>query len=357
MQNRTKVLVGLSGGVDSSVAAALLVEQGFEVTGISLQMWSAQGMENGNRCCTDVSYLRAQKLADTLNIPFQLLNTRELFFTSVVQKFVASYAMGQTPNPCIWCNQAIKWGLMLEYAGKIGADYIATGHYAKIFKAQNGLIELYRALDLTKDQSYVLSMLDQNQLSKTILPLGNLKKDDVRQLASHLGLETAYQPDSQDLCFVGSGNYQQFIRDYSPNVATEGDIVDSNGNLLGKHNGLYAYTIGQRKGIKIASEAPYYVIEKDTKQNRLIVGRREEMGKQTLRATAFNWIAGTPPDISNAYQFKIRYNSNLTEGKIELSSDGTVEVIFDKLLLDITPGQLVVCYDGSKVLGGGFIDG
>jgi len=357
MQNSAKVVVGLSGGVDSSVAAALLVDQGYEVIGIMLKLWSAPGSEDCNRCCTDESVTRAQHLAQTLNFPFYLVNSRELFFSSVVQKFIEAYAIGRTPNPCIWCNQFVRWGFMLEHAENMGAELLATGHYARLYKAQNGLVELHRALDLSKDQSYVLSMLDQRQLSKTMLPLGSMKKSEVRQLASRMGLDAADEPDSQDLCFVGGSNYQQFISAYSPNAVLSGDIVDHGGNILGRHNGLFAYTIGQRKGIKIPADAPYYVIEKDMKQNRLIVGRREEMGKQTLSVNEFHWIAGKPPELSDRYQFKIRYNSQLTTGKIDLNGDGVTEIVFDKPLIDITPGQLVVCYDGDHVLGGGFIDG
>ena len=246
---------------------------------------------------------------------------------------------------------------MLEHAENMGADFLATGHYARLYKAQNNLVELHRALDLSKDQSYVLSMLDQRQLTKTMLPLGSMKKSEVRQLASRMGLDAADEPDSQDLCFVGGSNYQQFVSEYSPNAVVAGDIVDRGGNILGRHNGLFAYTIGQRKGIKIPAEVPYYVIDKDMKRNRLIVGRHEEMGKQTLIVNAFHWIAGTPPALSNYYQFKIRYNSQLTTGKINLKADGVTEIAFDEPLLDITPGQLVVCYDGDHVLGGGFIDG
>jgi len=352
-----KVLVGLSGGVDSSVAAALLVDQGYDVTGIMLKLWSVPGTEDENRCCTDESFRRSQQVAEKLGIPLHLIDSREAFFSSVVKRFIDSYASGRTPNPCICCNQFVKWTYLLDQAEAQGAGYIATGHYARIVQAHDRSYQLFKAADLSKDQSYVLALLNQEQLSKTLLPLGGMRKSDVRQVAAKMGFDSADQPDSQDLCFVGQNDYRAFINTYSPQSLTEGDIVDQKGNILGRHNGLFEYTIGQRKGIKVAAERPYYVIEKDVANNRLVVGHREEMGRTSLFVHNFHWISGLPPALDETYQFKIRYNSQSTPGLIQIHATGTTEIDFKQPVLDVTPGQLVVCYSGDQALGGGFIDG
>jgi tRNA-uridine 2-sulfurtransferase len=305
------VVVAMSGGVDSSVAAALLHEQGYPVIGIMLRLWSEPGMENVNRCCTPDDMAIARRVAARLGIPFYAVDAREYFRHEVVESFIESYSAGQTPNPCVRCNQNVRWGFLLNQAKTMGAKYLATGHYARLDRGEDGKMRLRRAVDGSKDQSYVLSVLSQQQLEHTLFPLGEYRKDEVRTLATKYKLAAAKKADSQDLCFLGSSDYRSFLLRNAPDVARPGAIVDRSGITLGEHQGLAFYTIGQRKGLGIAGPEPFYVLDKDVDQNVLVVGTADELGNSALMASGFNWISGEPPNEPRRAQVKIRYKAAL----------------------------------------------
>jgi len=349
-----KVLVALSGGVDSSVAAALLVEQGFEVIGATMRLWSAPGGEQENRCCTPETRALAARLADKLNIPFIVLDETENFRKIVVRQFLEGYARGETPNPCVTCNRYLKWGALWDYAKSIGANYLATGHYARVLTGHEGLFELWKGQDPGKDQTYFLSMLTQEQLAHTLFPLGELRKSDVRRIAKERGLPAADQPESQDLCFLGERDYRAFLAEYAPETVQPGLITDRGGKVLGRHQGLAFYTIGQRKGLPAAAQA-LYVWQKDTQNNRLVVCPAEELGTDSLRAVDINWISGSAPTDEFQTEVKIRFRAAPASAVARPEPDGGALVRFEKPLRDITPGQLAVFYQGEQVLGGGWI--
>jgi tRNA-uridine 2-sulfurtransferase len=356
MTNNLRVVVAMSGGVDSSVAAALLVQQGYEVIGIMLRLWSEPGKETTNRCCTPDSMAMARRVAARLGIPFYAIDAQEAFHKIVVQSFIDGYMKGDTPNPCILCNRLIRWDFLFKRALSLGADFLATGHYARIYRIDQERFKLLRAIDDSKDQSYVLHVLDQSHLRHALFPLGEFTKPQIRQLARDFDLPVAERPDSQDLCFIGGENYRDFLTRNVDHAARPGPIFDSQGNLLGQHKGLALYTIGQRKGLGISSPAPLYVIHKDIIQNALIVGAEEELGQQALTVRDVNWIAGEPPATQFRSQIKIRYKAHLAWGNVSVH-DNDVHVVFDAPLRDITPGQAAVFFDGELCLGGGTIQG
>ena len=349
-----KVVVALSGGVDSSVAAALLVEQGYEVIGATMRLWSAPGAEQENRCCTPETRTLAAELAEKLSIPFAVLDERETFRKIVVQQFLEGYTRGETPNPCVTCNRFLKWGALWDYAKSIGADYLATGHYARVLALSEGPFELWKGRDPGKDQTYFLSMLTQEQLAHTLFPLGELRKTDVRKLARERGLPSAEQPESQDLCFLGERDYRDFLAEYAPEAVQPGPITDRSGKVLGEHQGLAFYTIGQRKGLPAAAQA-LYVWQKDIGNNRLVVCPAEELGASSLRVEGLNWISGAAPKAEFQAEVKIRFRALPARGLVTPQPDRSVLVRFEKPLRDITPGQLAVFYQGEQVLGGGWI--
>ncbi|MFZ3071484.1 MAG: tRNA 2-thiouridine(34) synthase MnmA [Anaerolineaceae bacterium] len=350
----TKIVVALSGGVDSSVAAALLVEQGFDVTGVTMRLWSEPGCEQENRCCTPETRQIAKQVADKLNIPFKVLDAEEVFRKQVVQSFLDGYQRGETPNPCIFCNRYVKWGFLLSFAESIGAPYIATGHYARVTRAENGLYELWKGVDPSKDQAYMLSMLNQELLSHSIFPLGNYYKTQIRQLARELDLPAADQPESQDLCFLGKSDYRVFLRKYVPQVAQPGLIENQEGMVLGEHQGLAFYTIGQRKGLP-SSTRPLYVLEKKLSDNVLIVGFEEELGKEVFEAYPVNWIAGEIPSAPMHLEVKIRFKAQPAPALVTPKEDGSIHVQLSTPLRDISAGQMAVLYRGEQVTGGGLI--
>jgi tRNA-specific 2-thiouridylase len=351
-----KVVVGMSGGVDSSVAAALLKNQGYDVTGIMLSLWSEPGAEDTNRCCAPDAIQLARRVAAQIQIPFYVLDAKNIFKNMVVDGTIYDYLHGLTPNPCLVCNRQVRWGFLLDYALSLGADYLATGHYARLQRSLNGMIELRKAVDATKDQSYVLSVLNQEQLAHTLLPLGEMTKVVVRQMARNLNLAVAERAESQDLCFLGDSDYRSFLSRIAPEVNQPGDIVDRQGHLLGRHQGLAFYTIGQRKGIRIAHTEPYYVQEKDAARNELIVGKYSELGRNGLIAREVNWIDGHAPVGEMHALVKIRYKADEVAALIHPLPERCFRADFNQQMRDITPGQQAVVYDGEVCLGSGMID-
>lgn len=352
----SKVVVAMSGGVDSSVAAALLKQQGYDVTGMMLRLWSEPGKEDSNRCCTPDAMAQARRVAARLDIPFYVLDAKEIFRQTIVQFFLDGYASGQTPNPCLMCNRHIRWEFLLNHALALGADYMATGHYVRIRAGADGQRELLKAVDPAKDQSYVLHVLTQEKLSKALFPVGDYPKTEIRRIAAEQGLPTASRADSQDLCFLAGDDYRNFIRRNAPEIASPGPITTRDGKLLGEHIGLPYYTIGQRKGLGVASPLPLYVLAKDAATNTLVVGPAEELGQSELLAINVNWTNGKKPSAPFRAGVKIRYTAREAQGEVTPTADGTkARVRFDAPQRDITPGQAAVFYDGEAVVGGGVI--
>jgi tRNA-specific 2-thiouridylase len=359
----SKVVVAMSGGVDSSVAAALLKQQGYDVTGMMLRLWSETGKEESNRCCTPDSMALARRVAAKLDIPFYVVDAKELFRSIVVQSFLDGYARGVTPNPCVVCNQRIKWDFLFNQAMAYGANFLATGHYARKRGLENGKWQLLRSVDHSKDQSYVLHILTQEKLAKAIFPVGEYSKPDIRELARTFGLPTAARSDSQDLCFLAGEDYRGFLLRNAPEIGVPGPIVNREGKILGEHQGLAFYTIGQRKGLGVASLAPLYVLLKDVATNTLVIGEKEKLGLRDLIAREVNWISGDVPTEPFRAEVKTRYTAREAWAEVIPLEDkrggknaSSLRIRFDDLQRDITPGQVAVCYDGDIVLGGGMID-
>lgn len=350
-------MVAMSGGVDSSVAAALLKDQGFEVIGMMLRLWSPPGQEDSNRCCTPESMGLARRAAGLLDIPFYVVDARDEFRDSVVKTFIDGYAEGLTPNPCLECNRTIRWTLLLERALALGADRMATGHYARIENDESGAVRLMRAADAEKDQSYVLHVLRQDQLRRALFPVGGYTKSEVRKIAEAHRLPMASRHDSQDLCFLAGGDYRDFLRRHSPESIRPGQIVDLAGTVLGSHSGLAGYTIGQRKGLGLGSPMPMYVLRKDVGTNTLVVGRQDELGSSVLIAADVNWIGGGPMPAPFAALVKTRYTAKLQPATVTPVEDGgRVRIDFESMQRDITPGQAAVFYQGETLVGGGIIE-
>ena len=353
-----RVVVAMSGGVDSSVAAALLVEQGYDVVGMMMRLWSEETMPGGmhNRCCTPDQMADARRIAARLGIPFYVLDTKDVFRNTIVEFFIDQHRQGVTPNPCLECNRHIRFHYLQQNALAMDADFLATGHYARVACDTHGRFVLKKGLDDHKDQSYVLSVLGQEQLAHALFPVGEFTKPEVRQIAERFGLPTASKKDSQDLCFIGDNNYRRFLSDYAPDVMTSGPIVRKNGEVLGQHNGLANYTIGQRKGLGLNSQELLFVIGLNPQLNTLIVGTADELGKSHLTAHRVNWVSGEIPTVPFPAQVKIRYKAKPADAWIEPLPDNRVAVRFDQPMRDITPGQGAVVYDGDVVLGGGIIE-
>lgn len=355
MDEKKRVVVAMSGGVDSSVAAALLVQQGYQVIGMMLRLWSEPGAENDNRCCTPDAMNLARRVCAIFDIPFYAVDARELFRKEVVQQFLDGYAKGVTPNPCISCNRSIRWGLLFNEAITLGANYMATGHYVRLQSSPNGNFQLLKAIDEKKDQSYVLHILGQNHLAHAIFPLGGFTKEHVRELAREFRLPVAERPDSQDLCFLAGNDYRSFIQKYLPEALIPGPIVDANSHQIGQHQGLAFYTIGQRKGLGLSSQIPLYVLQKEIHSNTLVVGPAETLGKNELTVDNIHWIAGSPPGSTFQAKVKIRYKARDAEAAITVLNKKKVHAEFFEPLRDITPGQAMVMYSGDVCLGGGVI--
>ena len=355
---RERIVVAMSGGVDSSVAAALLQEQGYEAYGITLQLWGKDVcVSSGTRlCCSVRDAMDAKAVARRLGIPHETLDLAETFRSRVIDYFVSSYRRGLTPNPCIACNDHIKFGSLLAYADRLVASAVATGHYARAGRdPATGRHTLRRALDPAKDQSYVLFNLTQSQLGRAKFPLGELSKPQVREIARSLGFSTADKPDSQDVCFVRDGNKNGFLRRALQIGDEPGPIMDPAGRVLGTHAGLLGYTIGQREGLGIAAGKPLYVVAIDQPNNRLIVGSREELLGRALIAERVNWVSIEPPQEPISAQAKIRSRHEPAAAWLRPCAGDRVRVEFDEPQPAIAPGQAVVFYAEEMVLGGGWI--
>ena len=351
----TKVVVAMSGGVDSSVAAALLKEQGYEVIGMMLRLWSEPGKEESNRCCTPDSMAQARRVAALLDIPFYVIDAKDVFRETVVEYFLSGYAHGETPNPCLICNQKIRWTFLLDHALAFGAEYMATGHYVRIKKDERGKSELLRAIDRNKDQSYVLHVLNQEKLKHALFPVGDYPKPEIRQIAERHGLPTASRKDSQDLCFLAGDDYRNFLQRNASDMLKAGDIETVDGNVIGHHNGLANYTIGQRKGLGVESAVPLYVMTKHATRNTLIVGTQDQLGARELIARNVNWLAGEIPSEPFRAEVKIRYTAKEAEALVTPLAENQAQVQFDAPQRDITAGQAAVFYQGDVMLGGGII--
>ena len=354
--DQPRVVVAMSGGVDSSVAAALLADQGYEVIGVMMRLWSEPA--NGtaapaNRCCTPDQMADARRVADRLGIPFYVIDVRDHFRQSIVQFFIDEHAAGRTPNPCVECNRQIRFTYLLERALALGADYLATGHYARVQRDGDGF-HLLRGVDADKDQSYVLHMLGQSHLAQVLFPIGGYTKMEVRQLARAYNLPVAAKQESQDLCFLKDNDYRGFLRRHGDAESSPGAIVASDGRQLSWHAGLADYTIGQRKGLGIAAAEPLFVVGKDAARNTLIVGPRAALARTQLTARQVSWVSA-PPTEPIAVQVKIRYKAAPMAASVTPGPDGSAVVSLDEPAYGITPGQAAVFYDGDVCLGGGLI--
>jgi tRNA-uridine 2-sulfurtransferase len=362
------IAVAMSGGVDSSVVAALLVRQGKGVVGLTMQLWNQRRLpelapEGGatGRCCSLDDVYDARRVAEQIGIPYYVVNFERQFEDQVVKPFVEEYLAGRTPIPCTLCNNYIKFDRFLEMADSVGARYIATGHYARIRQdAATGRYQLLRAVDDTKDQTYFLFGLTQEQLSRTLFPLGEMNKPAVRELARSMDLAVASKGDSQEICFVPNGDYAAFMNAYLKETGvtpeeTHGEIVTSDGRRLGEHHGVHRYTVGQRKGLGISAPEPLYVIATDPATQRVVVGSNDELLRDRCFASQVNWISIAGLDGPTRAQVKIR-NRHAGAAATLLPAGDRVEVVFDEAQRAVTPGQGAVFYDGDVVLGGGWID-
>lgn len=353
-----RVVVGMSGGVDSSVAAYLLKEQGYEVIGVTMQIWQEEAphiQEENGGCCGLSAVEDARRVAERLGIRYYVMNFRQEFQEHVIDYFVEEYRNGRTPNPCIACNRYVKWESLLQRSLEIGADYIATGHYARIDRLESGRYALKKSVTAAKDQTYALYNLTQEQLSRTLMPVGRYEKADIRKIAEEVGLLVADKPDSQEICFVPDHDYASFIERETGKESEAGNFVDVYGNVIGTHKGITHYTVGQRKGLGLAMGHPVFVTEIRPETNEVVIGENEDIFTTTLRADRLNFMS--VPEISGEVRAvaKIRYNHKGDDCVLRMVDSDTVEVEFDRPQRAVTPGQAVVFYDGDHVMGGGTI--
>lgn len=352
----SRALIAMSGGVDSSVAAYLMKQRGFDCIGVTMKLFSNEeiGCSRAKTCCSLEDVEDARSVAYRLGIPYYVFNFTEDFGRQVIDRFVAAYENGATPNPCIDCNRYLKFERLYRRAAELGCDRVATGHYARIEK-QGDRYLLKKASDESKDQSYVLYAMTQEQLAHTAFPCGALNKTQTRQVAEEQGFLNAEKPDSQDICFVPDGDYAAFIRRYTGKSYSDGPFVTTQGTIVGRHRGIIHYTVGQRKGLGISSDRPLYVQSIDAAKNTVVLGENRELFGTELNAVNFNWIAfETPPDILRA-KAKIRYRHREQWATVEVTGKNTVHLVFDAPQRAVTRGQAVVLYDGDTVLGGGEI--
>jgi len=351
-----RIVVAMSGGVDSSVAAAILAAEGHDVIGLSMQLYDQGGTQAFGSCCTLDDLQDARRVAAAIGIPHYILNFERQFQQTVVANFVGEYTAGRTPLPCAHCNSDLKFATLLDRAQGLGAEAVATGHYARVEQAPDGRFRLRRGLDPDKDQAYFLFSLTQEQLARAAFPIGALAKTDVRAHARTLGLRVADKPDSQEICFVPDGDYASFVERQAPAAVKAGAVADESGRTLATHEGVHRFTIGQRKGLGISSPVPLYVLRIDADSGQVTVGPRDALERRTLTASQVNWTGGDTPAAWQAVTAQIRHRHRPAPGRVRALPDGRAEFESDAPLSAVTPGQAAVFYDGDVVVGGGWID-
>lgn len=353
-----KVVVGMSGGVDSSVAAYLLKEQGYDVIGVTMQIWQKEDAcvtEREGGCCGLSAVSDAKRVADKLGIPHYVMNFREIFQKKVIDYFVREYQLGRTPNPCIACNRYVKWEALLNRSMEIGADYIATGHYAAIKKLSNGRYTIACSKSAGKDQSYALYNLTQEQLRRTLMPVGAYDKARIREIAAEQGLSVANKPDSQEICFVPDNDYKRFLEEETHQKAPKGNFVDRYGNIVGEHRGITHYTIGQRKGLNLSFGHPVFVTEIRPETNEVVIGESEDVFSASLVAENLQYMAAERYETGQRMLAKIRYSDKGQLCTVKSTENGRIVIEFDRKVRAVTPGQAVVFYENDTVLGGATI--
>ena len=356
-----RVVVAMSGGVDSSVVAAIIKREGYQVIGMTMQIWPSNKrtdeVDRFGGCCGIDNIDDARRVAHKLGVPHYVVNLRNIFTQTVITDFCQEYSLGRTPNPCIKCNQYIKFDALLERAGKLGANFVATGHYARVEPdTARGRYLLKQGIDQGKDQTYVLYPLTQDQLAHTLLPLGDFTKKRVREMARELELPVAAKPESQEICFIPDGNYHKFLEDHIPQAVKSGPILNRQGDTLGKHRGIPFYTVGQRQGLGISAKEPLYVIAIESDRNTIMVGGKKEVYANELLASGLNWITMARLEQPIEVKAKIRYQHEAAEAAITPLDEDMVQVRFKEPQMAITPGQAVVFYDRDLVIGGGTIE-